>query len=104
MEAWWQEVKNGSHRDQLSFDYVRWKNNDVKFKFLDKDICKSSYFWWDQTHGKSLTKKIINSAFKVLDIEPRQKEEKIVKLPASSNTHSIRRSLPSKRLRKFLET
>lgn len=23
--AWWEEVKNGSCRDQLSFDYVRWK-------------------------------------------------------------------------------
>lgn len=22
---WWHEVENGSHRDQLAFDYVRWK-------------------------------------------------------------------------------
>lgn len=25
MEAWWDEVKNGSRRDQLSFPYLRWK-------------------------------------------------------------------------------
>ncbi len=24
-KQWWYEVSNGSHRDQLSFDYVRWK-------------------------------------------------------------------------------
>ncbi len=23
--AWWEEVKNGSYRDQLAFDYMRWK-------------------------------------------------------------------------------
>lgn len=24
-EAWWQEIENHSHRDQLSFNYVCWK-------------------------------------------------------------------------------
>lgn len=24
---WWTEIKNGSHRDQVSFNYVAWKNN-----------------------------------------------------------------------------
>ena len=24
-EAWWHEIRTGSHRDQLSFDYVAWK-------------------------------------------------------------------------------
>ena len=27
MEAWWAELNNGSHRDQLSFNYVLWKQN-----------------------------------------------------------------------------
>lgn len=27
MEDWWQELKNESKRDQLSFNYVIWKNN-----------------------------------------------------------------------------
>ena len=25
MDLWWQEIKNGSRRDQLSFNYVFWK-------------------------------------------------------------------------------
>lgn len=29
MEAWWQEVLHGSKRDQLSFNYVCWKNDFV---------------------------------------------------------------------------
>lgn len=103
METWWKEVKNGSHRDQLSFDYARWKNSDVKFKFLDKNTCKSPYFWWDQTHGKGLLKKTFNSAFKILDIEP-EKKPKIVKIPAVTNNNAtVRRTIPSKKLREFLE-
>lgn len=31
MEDWWTEIKYGSKRDQLSFDYVAWKN---KFNFV----------------------------------------------------------------------
>lgn len=27
MEAWWQEIQNGSRRDQLSLNYVAWKQN-----------------------------------------------------------------------------
>ena len=26
-EAWWNEIENFSHRDQLSLTYVLWKNN-----------------------------------------------------------------------------
>jgi hypothetical protein len=26
-EMWWSEIENGSKRDQLSFDYCRWKSN-----------------------------------------------------------------------------
>ena len=32
-EKWWEEVKQNSHRDQLSFNYVLWK-----YKHLDKHI------------------------------------------------------------------
>ena len=38
MEDWFEELKNGSHRDQLSFNYILWKNQDVKVKYLDKYI------------------------------------------------------------------
>jgi hypothetical protein len=45
-------LKNGSHRDQLSFNYASWKNIDVKVIYLDKNICKSEYFYWNGTHSK----------------------------------------------------
>tara|TARA_R100001509_G_scaffold21481_1_gene11258 strand:- start:8236 stop:8922 length:687 start_codon:yes stop_codon:yes gene_type:complete len=36
MEEWWTELKYGSKRDQLSFNYVAWKNN-FKFNYLPGD-------------------------------------------------------------------
>ena len=55
MESWFDEVKNGSHRDQLSFNYASWKNNDVNVTYLDKNICKSRYFFWSGIHRKAQT-------------------------------------------------
>ena len=52
MEQWFEELKNGSHRDQLSFNYVAWKNKDIKIFYLDKAICKSQWFSWGATHKK----------------------------------------------------
>ena len=52
MEAWFNELKDNSHRDQLSFNYILWKNQDVKVKYLDKYIYKSSYFFWNGKHSK----------------------------------------------------
>ena len=53
MEDWFEEVKNGSHRDQLSFNYVAWKNKDIKITYLDKYIYKSQWFKWHTGHKKS---------------------------------------------------
>ena len=50
MEEWFNEVKKGSHRDQLSFNYVSWKNKDINVFYLDKNICKSEFFYWNGTH------------------------------------------------------
>ena len=36
-EAWWNEVQTGSYRDQLSFDYCRWKLG-VAVSYLPGDI------------------------------------------------------------------
>lgn len=58
MDDWWDEVKNGSKRDQLSFDYVRWKHEDTTVNMLDKDTCQSKYFKWDAYHGKKKVQKI----------------------------------------------
>jgi hypothetical protein len=50
MKTWSDEVVNNSHRDQLSFNYALWKNEDVKVIYMDKNICKSKYFFWNSSH------------------------------------------------------
>lgn len=58
MEQWFEELKNGSHRDQLSFNYVAWKNDDIKIFYLDKMIYKSQWFNWVSGHKKGGNKSI----------------------------------------------
>lgn len=55
MDMWAEELKKGSHRDQLSFDYARWKNQDAKFMFLDKTTCKRTPFMWGSHKPQKLT-------------------------------------------------
>jgi hypothetical protein len=43
MEEWWLEIKHNSKRDQLSFDYIAWKNN-FKIKYIPGDNRQNSYF------------------------------------------------------------
>lgn len=42
MELWWEEIKNGSYRDQLSFNYVCWKENFM-YDTCDLYICNNKY-------------------------------------------------------------
>lgn len=60
MEEWFNEVKNGSHRDQLSFNYVTWKNKDINIIYLNKNIYKSNYFHWDGSHRKYTNTSVAN--------------------------------------------
>lgn len=43
MEDWWLELKYGSKRDQLSFNYTAWKNS-FNFLYINKDIRNNEYF------------------------------------------------------------
>ena len=43
MERWWEEIKYGSKRDQLSFDYSVWKTN-LKYNYIEGDIRDNKYF------------------------------------------------------------
>lgn len=52
MEFWWNEVKNKSHRDQLSLFYSKWKTN-TQIKCLPKVIFNSNYFKWGIAHKKA---------------------------------------------------
>lgn len=46
MEEWWKEIINHSKRDQLSFNYVAWKNN-FKFTVIPNHIYNNHYFTRD---------------------------------------------------------
>ena len=52
MEDWWLEIKHNSRRDQLSFDYIAWKNN-FKPQYISGDNRNNKYF----TLGRHLVKK-----------------------------------------------
>tara|TARA_R110000764_G_scaffold24182_6_gene58517 strand:- start:578 stop:1258 length:681 start_codon:yes stop_codon:yes gene_type:complete len=43
MEAWWDEIKHNSRRDQLSFDYIMWKEK-YTYQFLEGDSRDNEYF------------------------------------------------------------
>ncbi len=43
MKDWWQEIKDYSRRDQLSFNYVAWKNN-LKFIYIKGDSRRNKWF------------------------------------------------------------
>ena len=48
MEDWWKEIKYGSKRDQLSFNYCAWKNR-LKFNYMDGDSRDNEYFYRSTT-------------------------------------------------------
>ena len=52
MEKWWSELKDNSHRDQLSFNYALWREGSRKFKYLIKTTCNSKTFNWIKKHNK----------------------------------------------------
>lgn len=43
MDDWWKEIVYHSKRDQLSFNYVAWKN-DYKFNYINKDSRDNKWF------------------------------------------------------------
>lgn len=48
-EDWWIEMKYGSKRDQLSLNYVAWKNN-FKIQYIDGDVRLNKYFRMTSGH------------------------------------------------------
>ena len=65
MEAWWHELSTGSKRDQLSFDYVAWKNN-FNFKVLEGDLRNHEYFHMIGKHRRDYTVKYLRYKLKKL--------------------------------------
>ena len=44
MEDWWTEIKYGSKRDQLSFNYSAWKLG-IKFNYILGESRDNEYFY-----------------------------------------------------------
>lgn len=53
MECWAGEVRELSHRDQLSFNYAVWKTKASCFRAIDKKTCDSKWFKWIIAHKNS---------------------------------------------------
>ena len=56
-EDCWVEIKYGSKRDQISFNYVAWKNN-LNFTYIQEDIDDNEYFHymkkWRQNKARGI--------------------------------------------------
>ena len=64
MEDWWHMVSTKSKRDQLSFDYVSWKNN-FKAKIIPGDLRRGNpYFYFLSTSKKKYSKKLLTYKLK----------------------------------------
>ncbi|WP_224996825.1 glycosyltransferase domain-containing protein [Cesiribacter sp. SM1] len=62
-ELWWNEVKNGSRRDQLSFNYVVWKTG-LDYGVLPGDLRKHKHFYMIGIHRKDYKWKYFRYRFK----------------------------------------
>ena len=51
-ELWWEQVKTYSHRDQLSFDFIRWKYNLCTYNYIPYNVLFGDYFSI-YTHGNN---------------------------------------------------
>ena len=51
MELWWQELKYGSKRDQLSFNYTMWKEK-MSFNYFTGDSRDNIHFLHTGKHKK----------------------------------------------------
>ncbi len=64
MEDWWEMVSTMSKRDQLSFNYVVWKNN-FKPTIINGDLRKGNpYFYFLASARKSYTMKLLKYKLK----------------------------------------
>lgn len=102
MAEWWKELKDNSHRDQLSFNYALWKNNNVKVTYLDKRLYESKWFSWAKTH-KRASSKTPNTNTPKTTVAP-SKELPTYKERLEQVKKEVRKRLTEKRKDRILET
>ncbi|MGG4090519.1 glycosyltransferase domain-containing protein [Paenibacillus lautus] len=57
MTTWWRQIMSYSKRDQISFNYVAWKNN-VPFTAINGNIRNNEFFNWSKHHNKPVMKRL----------------------------------------------
>lgn len=57
MEQWWNQIKTKSKRDQVSFNYLVWKNN-LKYSFIQWNELVNNYFKLGYKHSKTRGSKV----------------------------------------------
>ena len=53
MNQWFNEIVHNSHRDQLSFNYILWKNGNNHIKYISKGFI-FKYFKKKGSHLKNI--------------------------------------------------
>ena len=77
METWADEVRNGSHRDQLSFNYALWKVGAEGYKCTKINVRGGLYFKWLIRHNPKRP-----SLKRIIKPEYEEKTEAIVPVPS----------------------
>lgn len=57
MTTWWRQIISYSKRDQISFNYVAWKNK-VPFTAINGNIRNNEFFNWSKHHKKPVMKRL----------------------------------------------
>jgi hypothetical protein len=73
---WWNELRNGSKRDQLSIDYVMWKNKADYFR-IDESVRNGKFFYVKSHKNKSYTDRAKN-------LELNEMKKRIVEMEAGA--------------------
>ena len=77
-EAWFDEIKKYSHRDQLSFTYVCWKLGIDNIVYLPSSIFNSQAFKWWSGHKKAhVVNKYISSTTRTVAISRQRNESSL---------------------------
>ncbi|WP_179008429.1 glycosyltransferase domain-containing protein [Winogradskyella forsetii] len=64
MEAWWHIVKTESKRDQLSFDYARWKLNFTELSLIDGAVRRGNPWFYTISHRDNYKLKVFKVKLK----------------------------------------
>jgi len=68
MESWWNELKYNSKRDQLSFNYIMWKEK-FKFNYFSGDSRDNIYFLNTGKHKKKIKDNITIPEYSPIDLD-----------------------------------